>query len=101
SGDRVGCRLGWWLIDGSAAVFSVLIRETDLYPNLRNLFHWLRKEPTPDNKAERPTYEELATRVLQAPAEGQGLLDLGVRLDEWQDSHRTRYEVARAFLRHA
>ena len=94
-------RLGFWLIDGSAAVFSVMTRETDLYPDLRNLFHWLRKESAPDTEPERPTYEELVNRVLQAPAEGQGLLDLGVRLNEWQDSHRARYEVARAFLRHA
>ncbi|MCW3098420.1 MAG: hypothetical protein JWL77_4038 [Chthonomonadaceae bacterium] len=65
------------------------------------LYHFLRKERTPDTEPEPPTYDDLVTRVLQAPTEGQGLLDLGVRLEEWQNSHWTRYEVARAFLRHA
>jgi len=94
-------RLGMWLIGGSAAVFAVWSREGDLYQNLRGLFYLLSQERNPDAQPERPTYDDLVTRVVQAPTEGQGLLDLGVRLDEWQNSHWTRYEVARAFLRHA
>lgn len=94
-------RLGAWLIDGSAAVFSVMMRESDLDPDLLNIFRFLTKKPNPDAAPERHTYDDLITRILQAPREGQGLLDLGVRLEEWQNSHGARYEVARAFLRHA
>jgi tetratricopeptide (TPR) repeat protein len=94
-------RLGVWLIGGSAAVFSVWFRDWDFSQNLLRLFHSLQKERSPDTEPEPPTYDDLVTRVLQVPTEGQGLLDLGVRLGEWQDSHWTRYEVSRAFLRHA
>ena len=39
-------RLGAWLIGGSAAVFSVLMREWDRYPDLRGLYRSLTAEPT-------------------------------------------------------
>ncbi len=94
-------RLRFWLIGGSAAVFAVWIREGDFSRDLLSLNGWLRQEQTPDTEPEAHTYDDLVTRVLQAPAEGQRLLGLGVRLEEWQNSHWTRYEVARAFLRHA
>jgi tetratricopeptide (TPR) repeat protein len=94
-------RLGAWPIGGSAAVFAVWFRERDLSQDLHSVYRFLQKERTPDPEPEPPTYDDLVTRVLQAPTEGRGLLDLGVRLEEWQDSHGTRYEIARAFLRHA
>ena len=92
-------RLSFWLIDGAAAVMCVWLREWDCRQWLRSIVH--RRSDAADPVPERPTYDDLVTRVLQAPENGQGLIDLGVRLCEWQDSHRKRYEVARAFLRHA
>lgn len=93
--------LGAWLIGGSAAVFAVWIREGDFSQDLLSLHRWLQRNQSPEATPEPPAYDDLITRVLQAPTEGRNLLDLGVRLEEWQNSHRTRYEVARAFLRHA
>jgi tetratricopeptide (TPR) repeat protein len=93
--------LSFWLVDGSAAVFSVWSRSSDFHLDLRSLFRFVSKEPISHTEPDRPTYEDLITCVLQAPADGQRLLDRGVRLNEWQDSHRTRYELARTLFWHA
>ena len=94
-------RLGFWLIDGGAAVSAVWIREGDFSRDLLGLNRSLRQEQPRDIKPERPSWDDLVTQVLQAPGEGQRMLDFGVRLTAWQDSPQTRHEVARAFLRQA
>lgn len=94
-------RLGAWLIGGSAAVFAVWYREWNHFQDLRRLYDVLQRPQPPATEPESPTYDALVTRVVQAPTEGQNLLDLGAQLEEWQNSHWARYTVARAFLRQA
>ena len=93
--------LGFWLIQGGAAVFSVQSRET-VVENLPSLVRWLSKaSDSQESEPELPTYDALITELLANPKDGHALMALSKRLAVWQDDHFMSREMRVALMRHA
>lgn len=102
SAIEVNPRLAFWLIDGGAAVSGVGGREPeyDFRPWLNRIIKQTSRFPKEEPTPPRSDYDALITQMLQNPRDWKVLLELGVRLCDWDNSHQIRYEVGRAFLRH-
>ena len=93
--------LGFWLIQGHAAVISVQTSET-VVENLRNMVAALSRSSASQEPAPKlPTYDALVSDLLANPNNGHALMALAKRLAVWQDDHFMSRAMRVALMRHA
>jgi tetratricopeptide (TPR) repeat protein len=93
--------LGFWLIDGHAALFAVWTPEMGEWERLpqlaQEMARWRGRDPAPS----RPAWEELVEAIRAHPENGGAWFDLAKLMMDWPGIHDVRPALAAPMLRQA
>jgi hypothetical protein len=93
--------LGFWLIDGHAAVFGVWTPEMAEWERLPALAQELARGQEQAREPPRPEWEELVEALRARPEEGETWLALAKLMMDWPGVHDVRPALAVPLLRQA